>query len=414
MTKEFNKLSTFINEITDRNKLNNGSAEFENQTPDLDRLFVSLQNRLEQLISEQKKQEKLTLFVHYIQIKLTTLADSLENKEKDSNHQPYEATAHTRSILDRIRIKIIDILEYLHLNFSSNFDISTNLPLCFFYIGDNAVKEHDLIISALSEKNIDKNLISILEAYLNSFNEPSDFSIKTWHQYDYLINLSDHIRHFSKQLPSGDDTFKLILLLISHNFNSVNFYEFMLHFIEKRTNTHTIYEEQETRLIDLLKVIENLRQENKYGFNPDIPVIRESLSAAIKRELRSIIRLRKVYLQDAGEGEGKSKNFYFEVTGTIEDLLFTLRLLMELGFLKTKFKASLYTFVENHIKTERTKTPSAQYMRNIFSPGQEVSPKIVKKSRSTLMKIVNYIDMHFRDQLKFCLAVILLFSGKAS
>ena len=99
---------------------------------------------------------------------------------------------------------------------------------------------------------------------------------------------------------------------------------------------------------------------------------------------------------------GKKSSYYFDVSMTLEELFFLLKIMVEVRLIKTKFKSNLYSFVATHIRTERTKTPSEQYMRNIFGPNREVPSRVIRKVRGWLMTIINYIDTHFGDQLKMC------------
>jgi hypothetical protein len=97
---------------------------------------------------------------------------------------------------------------------------------------------------------------------------------------------------------------------------------------------------------------------------------------------------------------GRKSSYYFDVSMTLEELFFLLKIMVEVRLIKTKFKSNLYSFVATHIRTERTKNPSEQYMRNIFGPNREVPSRVIRKVRTWLMTILNYIDTHFGDQLK--------------
>jgi len=197
---------------------------------------------------------------------------------------------------------------------------------------------------------------------------------------------------------------KFIKLLIGYNFNPLVFYEYLLDYIGQVVSDEMPYEEQEMELLGLLRTIENIRLECKEGYNTEVVPILESVSSFIQRELDILVKMKEVIAPHPQNGSrGRISDYYFEVSTTLEELFFLMRVMLEVRFLKTKFKSNLYSFVAKHIRTDRSKNPSAQYMRNIFGPNREVPSRIIRKVRSWLMMMVNYIDANFGNQLKLWL-----------
>jgi len=97
----------------------------------------------------------------------------------------------------------------------------------------------------------------------------------------------------------------------------------------------------------------------------------------------------------------------FSVSTTIEELFFLMRVMLDVRFIKTQYKANLYNFVSNHIKTDRSSNPSTQYMRNVFGFNRTVPLRIVKKIRFWLVTMISYIDSNFGDHLRLWLIGVL-------
>jgi hypothetical protein len=401
VTQHFNQIAAFINDVI---FLQNpvlaygGSDSYETNVKVI---FDGLKDSLEQKIFEQENSERLTLFIRYIQLRLTNLADSLPSNVIELGDEVDAIYASTMEVVREIHTRILELLHYLHFSFSSYFNLKSNLPICFYSSTTKVISGQDKILMNLQERGVDSQLVVIVSDFINSIAQPNNFFIKTWEQLDYLSEFVFQLKHFCKVNFFENCTVRLVLLLIGQNFNSIYFYNFLLDFIDKTILGDNIYEEQEVCLIELLRTIANIRQEVKMGYNPDVQFIGESIVESIKRDLERIDQLKKIYTQGTGNTAEGSKDFYFEVAGTVEELIFVIKLLMDLKILKSKFKSVVYAFIEKHIKTERTKTPSSQYMRNVFSPNREVPVRIVKRTRSTLMSIVSYIDLNYKDLRKF-------------
>jgi|GEM_PF-1508238 len=409
VTHHFNQIATFINNVIFLQNPIVVNGETENHQISVKVIFDSLKDTLEQKIFEQENSESLTLLIQYIQLRLTNLADSLPANVLEVSEAVDEIYVNILLVVREIHARILELLHYLHFSFGSYFNLKFNLPICFYSSTVQLISGQDKIINNLLARGVDSQLVAIIGDFINSLAQPNNFFIKTWEQFDYLNEFVFQLKQFCKVDFFENCTVRLLLLLIGQNFNCIYFYNFLLDFIDKTILGDNIYQEQEIGLIEMLRIIANVRQEVKTGYNPDIPFIGESVVASIKRDLERIDSLKRIYNQDTGNtGEG-GKDFYFKLAGTVEELMFIIKILMDLKILKTKFKSIIYTFIEKHIKTERTKTPSTQYMRNILSPNREVPTRIVKRIRSTLMSIVHYIDINYKDHLKFCIMVALTF-----
>ena len=361
-----------------------------------DEIVADLENR----IKEQDNRDKLSTFIKVAQNNLTVFADHIFLIYQQCEPCSGNCRLEIKDFLGYIGTEIIKILESLHNNYSDLFDINANAPIWLIYNNKAAIPRHKTIIHKLEVNHFDPELILILDSYLEALYKPGGTKIKCWRQFFYMQNLVDELTLFIESLASAD-TMRLIKLLIGFDFNPLPFYEFFLEYAVTIVSPDMPYEDQEMEWLLLLKTIENVRLEVKAGYNTEVPSILESISDYIQRELGIIAKLKSVMAPYPTNGKDKrGSNYYFSVCTTIEELFFLIRVMLDVRFIKTRYKANLYSFVSNHIKTDRSNNPSAQYMRNVFGLNRVVPLRIVKKIRFWLVAMISHIDSNFGDHLK--------------
>lgn len=333
------------------------------------------------------KPARLSVFVKTSQIDFSHFLDQIDLlKDK---HVPCSERCHLKhtDFLAEFSNEICDILISLSTNFYEHFDFNLEVPNWVIDRNIKAMLNQSRIISNLRDKNIDIALIDLLDSYLNCLHQSNSYMLKTWSQYFYLEAISDRLLYFIESPITEDDNLKLIKLLIGYNFNTLEFHEYLLMYLDLSTNSDLPYEDQEFELLEMLKVIGGIRIERKDGYLNEVASILDSTNSYLKRGLDTIANIK-----------GAVSPYYFNAHTTLEELLFLFRVMLQVRLISTKFKTQLYQFIERHIKTERTKIPSAQYIRNTLSTNQEIPKKTVLKVRAWLMMMVSHIDTNFRDR----------------
>ncbi|WGQ09041.1 hypothetical protein QG516_21250 [Pedobacter gandavensis] len=401
MQKLISQLKSFTEILGELKNLNFAKGIDENHATIFRTNWSIFRESLEEQIEEQDTSDKLSIFIKGLQKNLTTFSNDIFALFKKNE------TTDCASLLENIKLfreigpETIEILDYIQNIHSEYFDLTADISLWKIYTNEASRNQSNLIIWNLQQNNVDYNLIEIITDHLGILYDTSNPKIKDWHQFNYIVNLANELSSIISLPKEGDNTLKIIKLLIGYDFNPLSFYEFMLEYSAKVASQNMPYEDQELELLALLKTIENIRPECKHGYNKDVMPIGESISGSIRRELETIERMRAVHFPNyQNTKNGVIPNFYFEINATLEELFFLIRIMLESHVIKTKFKSNLYTFTERHIRTARTKKPSPQYMRNIFGPKNDVPARIVKRIRFSLVLLINFIDSNFKDQLK--------------
>lgn len=405
---------TLIGEFTQLNAFTDGVAELKEHCCDVEKyhdqeailksIWIVFSDALHKKLNDHDSPGRLSLYIKVMQNNLTDFSDRIYCLYKDSTPCQENCRQESKNFLYGIGVEATHILEQLSINFPDHFDKSGGFPQWGVFENQMLVPELKRIVRGLEEKRIDTELIHILGSALESIYSLDGVRLKNWQQLFYLRALAKVLTDFVASPVSDDDALKLIRLLIGYNFNPLVFYEYLLDYIGRVVSDEMPYEEQEMELLALLRTFENIRLECKEGYNTEVVPILESVSSFIQRELDILVKMKEVIAPYQQNGSrGRISDYYFEVSTTLEELFFLMRVMLEVRFMKTKFKSNLYNFVAKHIRTDRSKNPSAQYMRNIFGPNREVPSRIIRKVRSWLMIMVNYIDANFGNQLKLWL-----------
>lgn len=290
--------------------------------------------------------------------------------------------------------ELTGIVENLSMNCAEHFDRNKAIPLWIANNNTHIPSFRRRIATLLLDKKVEAELITIVEEYLDCLHLPGDFRVKNWHQYEYLTELCEEVDRFARSKNTTNETLSLIKILIGHNFNSLAFYEYLLRYKNRIAGKdEEPYEEQEMSLLELLEIFEDIRPEREDGYKLDSPNIRESICGSIKREL-DIIRQRKNILSPYSIA-GRIAPFYFEVTGTVKESFFFIRVMTKTGYMKVKSLSNMFEFAKRHIKFKTTKEPSERYMRNLVGKNQPIPKEIAMKVRNQLAVMMHYIDTYY-------------------
>jgi len=401
MIEVLTRLQTCANAFGELQDFRLKDSEYAEKENGLKDSWSAFSERLQQRIGEQDTEEKLSVFIKITQDRLTKFADQVFEYYKGVEGSTSELEVRMKKLFKDIENEVVRVLEFLKVNFSKSFNFYGTVPRWVFYVNMDMLSKRSQIISGLESKAINKDLILVIKDFLDLFQEAEAYNAKNWHQYIYFTRMVNRLCRFVESPDTEEDMIRLIKLLIGYNFNPLTFYEFMLEFASGVVDQHAPYEEQEIELLHLLKIIENIRPEINKGYKPEVQLISESVSGSIRRELELIAKMKEVQAPAILNGSA-SKNswYYFEVASSIEELIFLMKVMIGVRFMKTDSNANLYRFIQHHIRTDRTAGASTQYMRNIFSPSWIFSQKVIRKVRAWLMLMVTYIDTHFADQFK--------------
>jgi|GEM_PF-3292518 len=341
---------------------------------------------------KEKLKESPQNYVPTLQCHLTYIADggTAFDRRKPKAEQINE---FARFLIEQV----YDLIAHLQTYYPDSFDFDANMPSHYQdFLGLPCLNNLVSLEKSLEEKNVDDDLISILKDFFSATNETQRFQIRTWRQFQFRESLFTRITHALANLDGAGANLEILKIMIAYELNSIQVYSFFIKFIEKTALGNTDLEEQEQGLLYLVKLFRQVRVEVKSAFDPDAPSLKGAVLESLEAELTYIKQKNEAFLNKFKSAHPDGQNrFYFKVAMTLPELMFFFRILLEIGWMATRFNSYLYEFIAKHIQTERMDQLSKKSMRNHFS-SKPFPDRIVKSVRAWLEKAINHIDTHYK------------------
>ena len=391
MVTAFTKLKGFVqtyagfemNQLTDSGQ--DELKAFVSET--IQQIKWEIGEELDRLVTEADKDQYIKSF----QEQLAYLAEGSNGFEAGGSVNS--------STADFVLAQIFEVLEHLRVYFKKYFNFNAHLPGRFILVYKGAYSLLEEVKAALPMlKGADPELIQLLENYIAATDTSERFKIRTWRQWDYFLNTFTLLAAFIKKVPKGETNLELLKIFLCRDFNSIHVYAYFLKYFERITSGDYSFLEQEERLLYLLKVFKQVRVETKELYDPNVQSLKDSVLDSLTAEIKYIEDKEKLVKQafKSEAGAGKGSRFYFTVMVTLAELMFFFRILLEVGFMQTKFNSYLYEFIGNHIRTQRADNISKKSMRNHFS-NQPFPDRLVQNVRSWLSKMISHIDLYYKS-----------------
>ena len=356
----------------------------------LSEINAQLEDDFFNLNGEQERK----VYIQDLQSQLVMLGNTVSFAVKDDLR-----TVGTDVLFNELYQEIICLLERLRSCFSTYFNFEQALPHLFMAESSRkyAAEWHGLI-NGLRGINIDHELVDVIDKLLFGFSDSNGIQINTWREWRYLLVFAGQASSFVKSFTKGDPTLRFLEYIISQDFNSIYFYAYFLKFTERITLGDLDFQEQQEKLLYIQKVFKQAPIDTNLQFNPTLQPLKVSVLEGIMAELQYLSEREKLHQDTFKVKEGGiMPRFFFDVTVTLAELMFLFRLMLETGFMNTKFRSHLYEFINSFIRTQRAENLSRKSMRNHLS-NKSVPDKIVDNIRSRLYKMITHIDLYYIDK----------------
>lgn len=391
MAAAFTQIKAFISTYTGYNFDEISRQEMEDLKNFVQQSFQAIRweilTDLETLPDESSKKQ----YISNLQVQLVYL---------NSIHQGYnhEMIVHQRTadFAGWLTTEIFQLLEHIRAHFSAYIDDGQNLP-------DNYIKayrnQHPEIWADfeqfLKEHPLDSELKLLLTQFANATESSEKFVIKTWRQFDYLLNMIWSIIKWKELTEEENRELALLKLFVYNEFNSIQIYAYFIKYIEKITLGEASYQDQQQELLYLLKVFRQVRVDAYLPYDPKVQSLKLSVVESLETELAYLEQMEKLQVQHfQGTNPEAPSRFYFNVAVTLAELMFFFRVMLEVKVIYTKFNSYLYEFISNHIRTERTDNISKKSMRNHFS-NKPFPDRVVQNVKAWLEKMIQHINLHY-------------------
>lgn len=391
MAASLTKLKGFIQTYSGCNFENIPEQEIDELKSFLTEAISSVTWEIEDNLRNSKNRVEKKQYIVSLQFQLTYMADRIFGFDRDD-----KKSVKISTVFVWLQTSIFELLIHIRTYFGFYFDFGMDLPAGFVGHSKLGYQSFDNLSGKLTETKVDPDLSLLIRTFAEATGKSERFKIRTWRQLDFLLKTIGAVEHCLDTIPGNDIDLELLKIFISRNFNSIQVYAWFLKYIERITFADNSFQDQKQRLLYLLKVTKQVRIGDKGCFDPKVQSLQTSIVESLDAEIRYLEDKHQLFLQEfkSTNPEDPSK-FYFTVMSTLGELMFLFRLMLEVGFVETKFNSYLYEFVSNHIRTKNTENISKKSQRNLFN-NKPFPDRVVQNVRLWLTKMTNHLDLYYK------------------
>jgi hypothetical protein len=391
MAVSVTKLKGFIQTYSGYSFENISEQEGDELKSFVTQAVFSVRWEMEDDLNNLKEGNEKKQYVLGLQFQLTYMADGIGGFNKD-NKKP----GTILPILLWLQNSIFELLDHIQTYFGVYFDFGRELPVGFVEQFKPGYASFENISGKLAEAQVDPDLSLLIRNFAEATDKSERFKIRNWRQWDFLVKTTLAIDHFFDNIPKGDIDLELLKMFICLEFNSIQVYAYFLKYIERITLAENSFQDQKQQLLYLLKVFKQVRIEAEYRYDRQVLSLKTSILESLHAEINYLEDKQQLFLQQfkSTNPEAPSK-FYFTVMSTLAELMFLFRLMLEVGFVETKFNSYLYEFVSNHIRTKNAENISKKSQRNHFN-NKPFPDRVVQNVRLWLTKMTNHLDLYYK------------------
>lgn len=325
------------------------------------------------------------IYIQSYQLAITKLLDKLSQYQSinDTNKfdtfkkemgQIYEFTIH----------ELMALFSFIEHYFCRYFDQDTPLPKTYNYLLNLQFnKRQDELNKNLNTVIDDEPLSTIALEPLLDFNQKEN--PLTFRQSRFVKDLEQELLKLLETSTGQDAKQKLLFLLLYMNYNAPVFFNYYVNYIK---NSIAGIEEKEDKLEKLnwhLKVVRQVRNHPDAFYYPDLPPIKDQVSAWIMEEINYLNKICHNTNKTTTE-EFTNGIFKLETSLSVAQLSYLIRLLVEARVITNKNQQEIIRFFAGNCKTEKVKEISIKSVRNKYYNAEASTANYV---RDLFFKLIN-------------------------
>lgn len=288
-----------------------------------------------------------------------------------------------------IYISLIEQLNHLYENYHSAFDKSYLVPYYSEIINVNQIDEKiNFIRTTLQKQGIDPLLMNVLNEQFDRimrFDHPNRL---TYHELDYFIEfLSNLAKFIAMNKEKGITADRIVTTLISYQFNSFKFIQYLTNEIRMDLATIQTFQEKRLYLLTQKKMVEQCIVAIKKPFDPKSNCIRETLCDWIEKEKQLVEEHIQLYSDETTVQ--KTETYKIETSFTAKQLAVFIKILSDGDIIISKSQSELARWISANFKTANCPEISITQMRNNL---YNKDPDTLERIRQTLIEMRNILN----------------------
>jgi hypothetical protein len=314
-------------------------------------------------------------YFHFHQESLIDLLDTLHSGAHSDQ-------CVLQSILDRLA----GLLNYLEEHFPDYFNKDMKMPAVHFCKVRAELQEFGLTMSEkFKNTEVDSGLIALIKQCLNSHSASANL---TFRQFYYFKLLRLNIESIEVNDSSKPQTLDLIKVLMHCNFNSEQFYIYLLKYITSSVASVSTITEQLDRLTYYLKFSNQELSNHAIAYHNQQTPISIQVSEWLSQEVM-YLKAKQQLLPTVSAEEITPSDFKLNFDLSVTHLAFLFRAFIESGVIQNKNTSELIRFLSKYVKTKKSESISSESFRIKYYSVESGTKDAVKK---TLQSVLNYIS----------------------
>lgn len=288
-------------------------------------------------------------------------------------------------LVESVVVRLSGLLAYLEDHFPEYFDPDLKMPVVTSKI---LTEEFNSFAEDLSLQLKDSNVdIGLIELIKNEINHELVVGRISFRMFYYLKFLKAGFSNLT--LEAGNETFDLIRLLMRWNFNTDNFFNYMVRYIQWSVQKTTAVNEKLEELAFYLKFANQETSLNGIAFNHLDAPVNIQIADWISQEVQYLKHKQQLLPMSLGAEDAVPTDFKLNFDLSVSILAYLFRAFIETGVIQNKNTSELIRFLTKYVKTKRSESISYESLRIKYYSIENGTKDAVKK---TLQSILNWIN----------------------
>lgn len=387
----------YIKEFKDCHEIPIGEARYYYYNDLFNDEVARIEKKVKDHVFKCKNQEEIEHYIHKLQQALINicfqLIKFLNPKQFSDIYKPAIDFSDT-DILNLIYSKLEGLLCFFEKNYFSFIDENIKAPyrseLVKIYCIDQKL---EVVKSAIERSNISSQLLKIMYVPLQKLNS---ITLEKQITYKELIYFNSYLSAFHEEISQQNENInetEIIETLLQVNFNSLDFFNFVIERIKEERQNHHTDRDYVSYLYQRLKTINQLVSKLNITYSPDLPPIKLQIINWLEEEINY---LSKKLLLDEGS---KQPNLFNQVekikiqTGiSVAQLALFHKLQTEVGIITHKNQRDIFRHIAESYSTSKVQDISPDSVGSKYYNVDNTTYEAVKTLVIQMLNNLNNIN----------------------
>jgi len=325
--------------------------------------------------------DQIMLYIRYHQHSVASFIDELHSLRRGKNPS---LSSEVFFFNDQLN----DLLNFIQHEFDMYFDWRAKLPQPTH---EDAIRKlssgQKQLTEILSTRQVQPDLVTLIDTTIQKAMQRDELR---YDRQSYISEMIKEIIALFDGRPLQDPNTETRTLLISLNFNSVQFFEYYTRFFRSDFTADEIDLDLTEKLALHFKTINQSVHRPGKAYGVHAPTIKDQLSCWLSEEIQYVqSRGKPRPFKKKNEDEFSGRDFKIEFDMSVSQFALLTRSFVESGVIQNKNIAELIRFLARFVKTKRSGTISPESLRIKYYDVENSTRDAVKNVLHTAIGYIN-------------------------